>query len=126
MPSYQQFTSTRTTEPDPTTLISQLRALDATAGVQHQPGTQVYTIKKATAWTAPQISAAQNVIDTAPASTPALTAQGLIAQLSIVDQALVLIILDQFNAVRSKLDPPLAALTNQQLINAWIAKAGTL
>lgn len=126
MSSYHQFTSTRTTEPDPATLLSQLRAFDATAGVQHFAGTQLYTLKKATAWTAPQIAGAQNVIDNAPASTPALTAQALIAQLSIVDRALVMIIMDQFNVVRAKLAPPLPALTVQQLIDAWIAKAGTL
>jgi hypothetical protein len=66
---YQTFTAARTTEPDATTLFAQLRALDATAGVQHQPGTQTYVIKKNTAWTAPQITAAQNAIDTAPETT---------------------------------------------------------
>ena len=68
---YQAFTSARTTEPDPTSLLAQLRALDPTAGVQHQPGPS-YIIKKNTAWTAPQITAAQNAIDTAPASSPLL------------------------------------------------------
>lgn len=126
MPSYQSFTSTRITEPDLTTLITQLRALDASAGVQHQSGTQTYVVKKATAWTGPQISAAQNVINTAPATTPALTAQGLIGSLSERDKALILMIKDEFNNVRSKLAPPLAAITDQQIINAWIAKAGTL
>jgi hypothetical protein len=68
---YQTFTSARATEPDPASLFAQLRALDATAGLQHQPG-PLYVVKKATAWTAPHIAAAQNAIDTAPASSPQL------------------------------------------------------
>lgn len=69
---YQTFTSARATEPDPAALVAALRALDATAGVQHQPG-PTYVVKKNTAWTAPQITAAQNAIDTAPATSPLLT-----------------------------------------------------
>jgi hypothetical protein len=65
---YQTFTSGRATEPDLATLIASLRALDATAGLQHQPG-PTYVVKKATTWTAPQITAAQNAIDTAPETT---------------------------------------------------------
>jgi hypothetical protein len=61
----------RATEPDERTLFAQLRALDATAGVQHQRGGP-YIIKITTTWTTPQIAAAQTVIDTAPAQTPQL------------------------------------------------------
>jgi hypothetical protein len=68
---HQAFTSARTTEPDRETLLAQLRALDPTAGVQHERGAG-YIIKKDTAWTAPQIAASQNVIDTAPATTAAM------------------------------------------------------
>jgi hypothetical protein len=69
---YHAFTSTRTTEPDPQSLLAQLRALDATAGVQHQFDTPAYTVKKSSDWTPAHIAAAQTVIDTAPVTTPQL------------------------------------------------------
>jgi DNA-binding FadR family transcriptional regulator len=69
---YQTFTTARATEPDRTALVDALRVLDATAGVQHAPGTPTFVIKKNTAWTAPQIAAAQTVIDTAPETTPTM------------------------------------------------------
>jgi hypothetical protein len=71
MSAYQTFTAARATEPDAAALLASLRTLDVTAGVQHTPGA-TYVIKKATAWTAPQIAAAQNVIDTAPETTPTM------------------------------------------------------
>jgi hypothetical protein len=68
MSAYQTFTAARTTEPDAASLLASLRTLDATAGVQHTSGA-TYVIKKSTAWTAPQITAAQNAIETAPETT---------------------------------------------------------
>ena len=73
MAAYQSFTTARGTEPDAATLIINLRALDASAGVQHMPGSTTYVIKKATAWTGPQITAAQSVIDTSPVTSSAIT-----------------------------------------------------
>jgi hypothetical protein len=96
---YHTFTSPRATEPDRVSLVAQLRALDATAGVQHLPG-PTYILKKATTWTAPQITAAQNVIDTAPASSPQLTAQALIDQMPIFEKAIVLTLIDELNLLR--------------------------
>lgn len=125
MSSYQTFTTARLTEPDPTSLLAQLRALDVTAGVMHNPGGP-YTIKKATAWTAPQITAAQNVIDTAPASTPQLTAQAEVDSWSITTRALLLALIDQINVLRAALPTPLAAITPAQALAAMRTKAGTL
>lgn len=126
MAAYHTFTSARTTEPDRGSLVAQAHALDPTAGIQHASGTSVYVIKKETAWTPAQITAAQNVIDTAPASSPQLSAQAQIDAMSIFEKAIVLSILDQFNVVRSKLTPPLPAITVQQMMQGIREKAGTL
>lgn len=126
MSSYQTFTAARGTEPDPASLLAQLRALDATAGVQHQVGTNAYTIKKATNWTAPQIAAAQTVIETAPATSPQLTAQAFVDTIPIATQAIVLALIDQLNLIRAALPVPLGAITPAQAITAIRAKAGTL
>ncbi|HEV8445440.1 MAG TPA: hypothetical protein VGQ44_01425 [Gemmatimonadaceae bacterium] len=126
MSSYQSFTVGRTTEPDPATLLAQLRALDATAGIQHQPGTPAFVIKKATAWTAPQITAVQTVLEAAPVTTPDLTAQSVIDMMPIETKALALAIIDQLNVIRAALPTPLAAITVAQAIAAIRAKAGTL
>lgn len=126
MAAYQTFTSARTTEPDPTSLLAQARALDPTVGIQHQLGSQTYVIKKATAWTAPQITAAQNVIDTAPASSPQLTAQAQIDNLALYEKAFILALIDQINVLRAALPVPLAAITPAQALSAIRTKAGTL
>jgi hypothetical protein len=49
MAFYNDFTSARTTEPDPGSLLAQLQSLDASALVAHVLGTQVYRVKKDTA-----------------------------------------------------------------------------
>lgn len=125
---YEDFLSPRLTEPDPATLLAQLRALDATAGVQHTLSTPTapatYRIKKATAWTAPQIAAAQTVIDTAPASTPQRTAQSTIDQWPLDLKAAFLLVMEQVNVLRAFHSLP--AFTAQQFVDAIKAKAGTL
>lgn len=126
MASYQPFTSARLTEPDPALLLSQLKALDASAGVQHELGTQAYVIKKATGWSQPQINAVQNVIDTAPAATPQTRAQTRIDSLPISEQAIILTLLDQINVLRAALPVPLPAITPAQALSAIRAKAGSL
>jgi hypothetical protein len=125
MSSYQTFTAARVTEPDLSTLLVQLRALDATAGVQHSAGA-TYIIKKATAWTGPQITAAQNVLDTAPVSTPQLTAQAVIDGMPIETKAIILALIDQLNVIRAALPSPLGAITPAAAIAAVRAKALTL
>jgi hypothetical protein len=125
MSAYQTFTSGRTTEPDQASLLAALRALDATAGVQHTAGPS-YVIKKATAWTAPQITAAQNVIDTATPASAQLTAQAEIDLWPISVKALVLALIDQLNTIRAALPTPLAAITPAQALTSIRNKAGTL
>lgn len=126
MSFYQSFTSTRTTEPDWATLTGNARALDSTVGIQHQPGTQTYVVKKATVWTTGQITTAQNVIDTCPSSSPQLSAQSDIDDWPIDLQALVLALIDQLNVIRAALPTPLSAITPAQALAAIRAKAGTL
>ncbi len=123
---YQEFTSNRVTEPDPGSLFAQLRALDASAGVSHDLGTQAYTVKKNTAWLPAHVTAAQNVINTAPAVTPQLIAQREIDQWPIATRALVLALIDQLNTIRAALPVPLAPITPAQALSAVRAKAGTL
>lgn len=126
MPTYQDFTTTRTTVPDPVALLGLLRAnVDPVAGFG-QPTPTTYRVKKPTVWTAPQIAAAQTAIDTAPASTDQRSAQSAIDQMTVFDKAIILTILDQFNLIRSKLPTPLAAITVAQMISAIRTKAGEL
>jgi len=122
--AFQDFTANRTTEAHQPTLLAQLRALDATAGVQHEVGTQAYRLKKATAWTTPQRNAAQNVLDTAPEWTPQLQAQGEIDQWPISTRAFAETLLDEINVLRAQLG--LATRTPAQVTTAIRNKAGTL
>jgi len=134
MSAYQTFTSARSTEPDPASLLAALRALDPTAGVQHATG-PAYVIKKATAWTGPQITAAQNAIDSAPAATPQLAAQAAIDAYSSADLSMLRVMLDEINVLRTELNtlraavsppltPALAMRTETQVRNALRSKAG--
>lgn len=124
---YQSFTSARTTIPDPAQLQAQLRALDPTAGaVPTSPDGRSFTVKKNTVWTQPQIAAAQNVIDTAPAVSPQSIAQAEIDAWPIAQKAVVLAIIDALNVIRSKLSPPLPAITPAAAVQAVRDKAATL
>lgn len=126
MAFYQPFTSTRTSEPDMIALLASLRTQDATAGIQHEPGSANYVVKKATDWTAPQVSFVQNAIDTAPAITLERIAQNEIDAWPIAQKALVLALIDQLNVIRAALPTPLAAITPAQALAAIRTKAGTL
>lgn len=125
MSAYQSFTSARQTDPDAASLLALLRALDPTAGVQYGETGQ-FVIKKATAWTAPQIATAQTVIDTAPATSPALSAQAQIDNMPVFEKAILLALLDQINTIRGALVPPLSAITPAQALSAVRTKAGQL
>lgn len=125
-PFYKPFVSLRLTEPDYSTLIANLKALDASVGVSHLFGTNAYTLKKATDWTPGQIAAAQNVLDTSPATSPQLSAQSTIDNWPIELKALVLALIDQLNVIRAALPVPLAPITPAQALAAVRAKAGTL
>lgn len=124
MAAYQSFSSARASEPDPSSLLAQLKALDPSAGVQHPVGSSTFVVKKETPWTAPQIAAAQNVIDTAPAATPELAAQAWVDQMPLHEKAILLTLLDQINVLRARAG--LAAITPAQAIQAVRDKAGTL
>jgi hypothetical protein len=123
--AYQTFTAARLTEPDRDSLLAALRGLDATVGVQHDAG-PTYVLKKATAWTAPQITAAQAAIESAPAATAALTAQSQIDHWDLALKALVLALIDQLNVIRAALPTPLPPITPAQALTAVRTKAGTL
>jgi len=111
---YQTFTTARATEPDGAALQTQLRASDATIGVQHQPG-PVYLLKKATAWTAPHLSAAQTAIDTAPATSAALTFTTTSRQKDVLATCALI--------VRARGIPAWNALTVPQKVTATLAEA---
>jgi hypothetical protein len=122
---YTEITSVRAV-PDVATLLASIRALDATAVVYEPLTPPTYTIRKATPWTAPQIAAAQTVIDTAPDATARLTAQATIDSWPIELKALVLALIDQLNTIRAALPVPLGPITPTQAIAAVRSKAGTL
>jgi len=136
MASYQDFTSARTTDPDPVVLLTALRAIDASIGyLKLSP--QAYRLKKATPWAAGDISAAQNAIDTTAAITPQRQAQNEIDAWPISLKALVLALIDEINVLRTEINtlraavsppltPPLAARTPGQALTAIRNKAGTL
>lgn len=126
MASYQPFVSARLTEPHFATLEKQLQATDATIGVIHTPGSADYVLKKTTAWSAPQIAAAQTTIDTAPAATGAIVGQSAVDAWPVEFRALVLALIDQLNVIRAALPVPLGPITPAQAIAAVRAKAGTL
>lgn len=123
---YHTFTSTRTTEPDPPSLLAACRAFDASIGIQHAAGSGVWQMKKNSLWQPGQIAAAQQQIENAPASSPQLTAQAMIDAMPIYDLAQNLTILDAINATRAALQPPLPAITPAQMKQAMRDKAGEL
>lgn len=73
MAAYLIFTSLRSTTPDFATLVANIQsaANDPTAYVVSQ-GDGVYRVKKANAFTGPEIAAVQTAIDAAPAVDPAV------------------------------------------------------
>lgn len=126
MAAYQSFTTARTTPINAPGLLTTLRATVA-------PETGITTIdlprvvlKKAAAWTPAEIAAAQNAIDTGPALTPQSVAQNEIDNWPLSQKAFALALIDQLNVIRSKLSPPLGAITPQQALDAIRTKAGTL
>ena len=128
MAAYQSFTSARGTRPDPIGLLLDLRAaVSADVGLTlNSPTWQQVTLKKTTAWTAPQIAAAQTVLDTAPAGTPQIAAQRLVDAMSLYDKARDLALIDALNVIRVALSPPKVDITPAQALAAIRTKAGTL
>lgn len=100
MSAYQRFVSARVTDPDRDSLIAALRAAtDPTAGYASTDA-QHYTVKKATAFTAAQITACQAAIDTCPATSPELTAQSWVDRMPLEEKAVLLTLLDEINRLR--------------------------
>jgi len=126
MTIWQPFTSARPTWPDPASLLATLQALDATATWSGAPSPAGFLFGKSTAWTAPQITAAQTALDAAAASTPELTAQTTVDRWPLELQALALALIDQLNVIRAALPVPLGAITPAAAIAAVRAKAGSL
>jgi hypothetical protein len=124
---YQTFTSARTTWPDEPQLLTSLRStVDATIGFSIDRTTRQIAVKKNSTWTGPQITAAQNAIDTAPAVSPQSVAQAEIDLWPIAQRALVLALIDQLNVIRGKLSPPLGNITPAAALQAVRDKAATL
>lgn len=124
-------TFTRTLPPaDEGALLTALRGLDATAGISVTPDGASVTVKKSTAWTSPQITSAQNAIDTAPARTPQTAAQNVIDNMPIFEKAIILTILDETNRLRTALRglgvTGLPNIDVQTMIGAVRTKAGSL
>jgi hypothetical protein len=138
MASYITLTSPRSTAPDPVALGAAVRSAtgDATAVLAaNLDGT--YKGKKAQPWSAADVTAAQNALDTAPALTPQRAAQNEIDAWPITMKAFALALIDEINVLRTEINtlraavsppltPPLPARTPTQAMNAIRNKAGTL
>lgn len=126
MADYAMFTTTRTTTPDPVALAAAVRSAttDSTAVIVRTPGG--WRGKKAAAWSAGDLSAVQNALETTAELTASMTAQREIDVWPIMFKALVLALIDELNIVRAALPTPLPARTPGQAINAIRNKAGTL
>ena len=108
------LTSTRTTTPDWPALSAALRAIDPTLACVWQGG-GTYRLKKATAWTAPQITSAQTALDTAPATSPLLTFTATSRQKDVLATCALI--------VRARGIPAWTAMTIQQKKDAALAEA---
>lgn len=121
------FTSQRGTTPDAVALTASVRvAVGDPAAVVIPRGAAAWSVKKAKPWTAPDVSAVQSAIDTAPTLTAQIAAQRTVDAWPIEYKALVLALIDALNVVRSKLPTPLPAITPAQAIQAIRDKAGAL
>lgn len=121
---YLTLTTARATPPDPVALEAAVKTAtgDATA-VLRWDGT-VYRGKKATPWSAGDIAAAQNALDTVAADSAQKAAQRAIDSFPIEYKALVLTLIDALNTLRAF--HGLAAITPAQAIASIRNKAATL
>lgn len=123
---FHLFTSLRQTPIHEASLLVQLRAQDASAVLIVRDGLGPWIIGKSTAWTAPQITLGQGLVDNAVAVTPQLLAQDEIDRWSISMKGFALAVIDQINVIRAALPVPQGAITTDQALAAIRAKAGTL
>lgn len=127
MSSYANFTTARTTTPDVSALTIALRtALADPTAVLFQVGDGAWRGKKAQAWTAPDVTATQTLLDATAALTPQLSAQHDIDAWPIELRALALALVDQLNVIRAALPVPLGAITPAAAIAAIRSKAALL
>jgi hypothetical protein len=126
MSAYHEFTTARETTPDLVALNTTLKTTLSDPTVVIALVDDRWRGKKSTAWSAAQISAAQNALDTAPALTPRLAAQYEIDNWPIMYRALVLALIDALNTLRTHPAIGLPAITPQQAITSIRNKAGTL
>lgn len=126
MANYHTFIVNRVTEPDRASLEAQLHNADATIGIQHDIGTNIYKLKKNTVWTQNQINAAQNALETAPETTPQLSAKAEIDRWSISQKAFALALVRQLNTIRGLLQPPLPPITLDQVLAAIKAEVANV
>ena len=130
MAAYAQIVSTRTTFPDLTALVTQLRTAlsDVTIGISIPTDPTIYRVKHSSdvAFTVGELTTIQTTIDNAPAITPQRQAQNEADNLTIIQKAMFLTLLDAINTVRAALPVPLGAITVNQAITAVRNKAGTL
>lgn len=127
MPGYVQLTTARGTPPDPVVLLAAVKTATGDPTAVLLPmlnGT--YHGKKAAPWSAADISAAQNLLDTTAALTPQLAAQRTIDNFPIEYKALVLSLIDAINVLRTHPAIGLAAVTPTQALASIRAKAGQL
>lgn len=109
MATYRVFTSPRTTVPHLPTLVTLLRDIDPTMGVQTEglPGAP-FRLKRTgdVEWTPGEVQRAQQILDSCPEHSPALVARHQIETLEgpllLVMQALV----DELNQLRARLNLP--------------------
>lgn len=126
MASYYDLVTTRADVPDTDSLLRALREIDASAGVAPLTPHGRVRVKVTTTLTLEQLAQMQTIVDTAPATSSALTAKAEIARLPVVQQAIVLALIDQINIIRAALPSPLPAITRGQALAAISQKAETL
>lgn len=135
MSAYHSFTVRAA--PDLVALLATVRAAcgDASAGIGGL--FPVYTVKKATEWTAPQIAATEAAFEVAVALTPQRQAQNEIDKWPLSLKALVLALIDRLNVLSQEIvelrqatglpqTPALSDVTPAQALSAIRAKAATL
>lgn len=124
MPNYITLITTRITIPDQIALLIAVKAVTDSSAVLFNLQNGNWRGKKGTIWTPQQIIDTQIALDTTPALTPQLEAQRIIDSMSIFNKAIILLLLDEINILRTALSLPVR--TPSQAITGIRNKAGTL
>lgn len=120
---YTTLNVNRPTEPDLNELVKNLKTIESSIGLALHVGIS-YKLKKNTVWTPSEITQATNVIQNSSEVSERLTAQQIIDSLSIVDRAIILVLIDEINILRQAAG--MQPRTPAQAIMAIRNKAGTL